>query len=110
MTECELNIATTLSRTTSISYKTNAKKQISRAQSFLIKSTFLKNIQIIFTTNHKQDSMHGNNKQTSVHNSVIMEMYDLCFACELQFRIVYPGLGMPLPLVIVYLISHLKFT
>ena len=52
----------------------------------------------------------ANNKQTSVYNSVIMERYDLCFACELQFRIVYPGLGMPVPLVIVYLISHLKFT
>ena len=37
-------------------------------------------------------------------------LYDLCLACELKFRIGYPGLGMPVPLVIVYLISHLKFT
>ena len=67
LTECELNIATTLSHTTSISSKTNTKEQISRAQSFLIKSTFLRNIQIIFKQIKKQDSMHGENKQTSVH-------------------------------------------
>ena len=51
-------------------------------------------IQIIFTTNHKQDSTHGDNKR---------------FACELQFGIGYPELGIPVPIAIVYLISCLKF-
>ena len=41
---------------------------------------------------------------------VITEGYCLCFACELQFGTGYPGLGVPVPLVIVYLISYLKFT
>ena len=39
-----------------------------------------------------------------------MEGYGLCFACELQFGIGYPGLGVPVPLFIIYLISYLKFT
>ena len=39
-----------------------------------------------------------------------MEGYGFCFACELQFGTGYPGLGIPVPLVIVYLISYLKFT
>ena len=39
--------------------------------------------------------------------AVITEGYCLCFACELQFGIGYPELA---PLVIVYLISCLKFT
>ena len=42
--------------------------------------------------------------------AVITEGYCLCFACELQFGIGYPELGVPVPLVIVYLISCLKFT
>ena len=42
--------------------------------------------------------------------AVITEGYCLCFACELQFGISYPELGIPVPLVIVYLISCLKFT
>ena len=37
MTECELNISTTLPDTTWISYKTNTKEQSSRVQSFFIK-------------------------------------------------------------------------
>ena len=32
------------------------------------------------------------------------------FACELQFGIGYPELGIPVPIVIVCLISCLKFT
>ena len=36
--------------------------------------------------------------------SVIMEGYGLCFARELQFSIGYPGLGVPVPLIIVFLI------
>ena len=36
--------------------------------------------------------------------------YCLYFACELHFGIGYPELGVPVPLVIVYLISCLKFT
>ena len=39
-----------------------------------------------------------------------MEGWGLCFACELQFGIGYPGLGIHVPLNIVYLISYLKFT
>ena len=39
-----------------------------------------------------------------------MEGYDFCFACELEFGTGYPELGIPVPLVIVYLISYLKFT
>ena len=39
-----------------------------------------------------------------------MEGYSLCFGCELQFGIGYPRLGVPVPLIIVYLISYLKFT
>ena len=42
--------------------------------------------------------------------AVITEGYCLCFACELQFGVSYPELGIPVPLVIVYLISCLKFT
>ena len=42
--------------------------------------------------------------------AVITEGYCLCFACELQFGTGYPELGVPVPLVIVYLISCLKFT
>ena len=34
----------------------------------------------------------------------------LYFACELQFCIGYPELAIPVPIVIVYLISYLKFT
>ena len=33
-----------------------------------------------------------------------MKGYGLCFACELQAGIDYPGLGVPVPLVLVYLI------
>ena len=43
------------------------KEQISRAQSSLIKPTFTTTFKIIFTTNHKQDSTHGDDKQKSVH-------------------------------------------
>ena len=39
-----------------------------------------------------------------------MEGYGLCFACELQFGLGHPGLGVPVALVIVYIISYLKFT
>ena len=96
MTKCELNISTT------ISHKTNTKEQISRSQSFLMKPTF--------TTNHKQDSTKGVHIHTKIYTySEITEGYGLCFACELQFNIDYPGLGIPV-LVIVYLISYLKFT
>ena len=42
--------------------------------------------------------------------AVITEGYCLCFACELQFVTGYPELGVPVPLVIVYLISCLKVT
>ena len=49
-------------------------------------------------------------KQTQICTySVITEGYGLCFACELQFSTGYPRLGVPVPLVIVYLISYLKF-
>ena len=49
-------------------------------------------------------------KQTQICTYlVITEGYGLCFACELQFSTGYPGLGVPVPLVIVYLISYLKF-
>ena len=68
-------------------------------------------IQIIFTTNHKQDSTHGDNIQ-KIYIFSDDGGVGCCywFACELQFGTGYPELGVPVPIVIVCLISCLKFT
>ena len=76
-------------------------EQISRVQSFLIKPTF--------TTNHKQE-VHEVKRNTNLYIFGDYGGVRSCFACKLQFSTGYPWLGVPVTLVIVYLISYLKFT
>ena len=67
MTKCEVNIATTLSHTYMNIIQNIYQGTNQHGSNFPEQVHILNSIQIIFTTNHKQDSIHGDNKQTSVH-------------------------------------------
>ena len=67
ITKCELSIATILPHTHEYDTKQIREGTNQQGSIFPDQANILNYIQIIFTTNHKQNSVYNENKQTSVH-------------------------------------------